>query len=107
MADKQFRDSLQKLTKGTGRTPLRLPPLEQPGPIPVGVGVGIPSSGSSAGIASPLAEVSPPQRTYHAARQITSNDGLFVFEYEPLASLVMQDANGQEVVLEFGDPDAN
>lgn len=107
MADKQFRDSLQQLTKGTGRATLRLPPLEQPGPIPAGIGVGNPSSGgSSAGIASPLSEPDPSKRTYHPARQILSSDGIFAIEHQPLASITMTDATGREVVLEFADPDA-
>lgn len=105
--DKQFRDSLQQLTKPTGRATLRLPPLEQPTPIPAGVGVGAPSGGgSSAGIASPLSEPDPTSRTYHAARQLQSSDGLFAIEYQPLKSLSMTDATGREVVLEFADPDA-
>ena len=103
---KQFRDSLQQLTKPTGRATLRLPPLDQPGPIPAGVGIGSTSGGSSAGIASPLSEPDPSQRTYHPARQVESSDGLFAIEYQPLASIVMADATGREVVLEFGDPDA-
>lgn len=58
------------------------------------------------GIASPLVELDPGLREYHAPRLRYSSDGLFAFEVEPLAKVVMQDANGAEVVLEFADPDA-
>ncbi|PWG61780.1 hypothetical protein [Sediminicurvatus halobius] len=84
----------------------RLRPLENPGPVPAGVGVGeAAQGGSGAGIASPLTERDPSQRTYHPVRTITTSDGLFQFDWQPLASLVMEDANAQPVVLEFADPD--
>ena len=108
MTERSQQD-LQSLV-ARGGVQARLQPLPRQEPLPAGVGTGdrqaSSARASTAGIASPLREVSPPQRTYHPPRQVLSSDGLFSFEWQPLASIAMVDANDREVVLEFGDPDA-
>jgi hypothetical protein len=61
-------------------------------------------SGSDAGIASPLTEKDVTLRTYHPAQDIYNSDGTLV-KVHPIQSMIMQDANGNSVVMNFGLPD--
>lgn len=60
-----------------------------------------PGSGGGAGIASPLTETDVSKREYYAQGWITA-DGLF--HLPALKKLVMQDANGAEVVILLEHP---
>ncbi len=62
-----------------------------------------PSSGGSdtAGIASPLTEPDINAREYHGT-PLTSSDGLFTMP--AVKKVVLEDANGREVVMEYDDP---
>jgi hypothetical protein len=60
----------------------------------------------AAGIASPLKEGLPAaqetvQRTYWPAEVVMSSDGLLAFEYEPIKTLKMTDAQGALVEFRF------
>lgn len=58
------------------------------------------------GIASPLVENNN-ERTYHGMlKYLTSSDGLFVLEYQDIASTVFTDNNGETVEVSYDDPDA-
>lgn len=56
---------------------------------------------SSSGIASPLKEV-PGTREYYDVELIKSSDGLFVIESKALKKAIFEDANKQQVTIEFG-----
>lgn len=81
--------------------------IQPPGP-------GIPSKrgesraregGEGAGIASPLTELDYTARTYHASiGELTSSDGIIVLEVTGLESITLQDARGDEVVINLDDP---
>jgi hypothetical protein len=88
-----------------------LPAKDGTTPLPAVVGQGrmrlngsAVSPNASAGIASPLTEPDAATRTYHAARIVTTTDGVFTFEIEDLATIAMTDANGRDVALEFDAP---
>lgn len=76
-------------------------PLPSAGARPGGVGTGLPAS-ASGGAAGSFVEASFEQREYHAERQITSSDGLFVMRYRPIKKVVGDDAR----TLEFKEPPA-
>lgn len=52
-------------------------------------------------IASPLTETA---RTYYAARDVVSSDGVFTISYQPIESIAYTDANGKPVVFQYTDP---
>jgi hypothetical protein len=54
----------------------------------------------SGGIASPLKEI-PGTRIYFEPELLTSSDGLFVIEQKAIKQAVYEDANGEQVVIEF------
>ena len=56
------------------------------------------------GIASPLTEASYAAREFHPAQALSTSDGLFVWEFEPLKKVVMTDANDAPVVQIFAEP---
>lgn len=59
-----------------------------------------PPKTQTGGIASPLKEV-PGTRIYFEAELLTSSDGLFVIEQKAIKQAVYEDANGEQVVIEF------
>src|SRR5437899_2703232 len=59
-----------------------------------------PPKEQSGGIASPLKEIAG-SREYHEPDLITSSDGLFVIEHQAIKKAVFEDANGEQVVIEF------
>lgn len=63
----------------------------------------VPSTGTGGGIASPLVEPSYAAREYWPERLVPSSDGLSWLRWKPLKKIVMQDANGEPVILEFDD----
>jgi hypothetical protein len=73
-----------------------------PAPILEKTALGQNSAGTaSAGIASPLVEQDYAERTWHAAYDLTTTDGVFTFAVEDLAAIQLADANGQPVVIQF------
>ena len=58
----------------------------------------------TAGIASPLTEVSYSEREYWPEQTVTSADGLLSFRVKPLKVLNQVDANGDEVQQVFANP---
>jgi hypothetical protein len=95
------------LVKELARRAKRYKELLQPAPaadaIPAARGTGLRtvSEEGDAGIASPLTEQAYTGDTWY---QITSSDGLFVFEYS--ATTLYYDASGRQVVVVHLDPDA-
>lgn len=69
-----------------------------------GVAVPPPQGGVSAGIASPLTEPNYARRGYHPAVVLTSSDGAFTIEVQPLAHIELEDALGLPVEIEFAAP---
>lgn len=84
-----------------------LPSLEPRGPIAVRRGRGSydPAAAGHAGggIASPLVEQDAAQREYHPATLVPSSDGLVWLRVRPLKKVVLTDANGATVVMEFAN----
>ena len=62
-----------------------------------------PATGGGGGIASPLTEPNVAAREYWPERLVPSSDGLSWLRWKPLKKIVMQDANGEPVILEFKD----
>lgn len=88
--------------------------LEQRGARPATRGRGtvnlVPATGGGGGgIASPLTEPvdesGVPLREYHPSMTITSSDGLFTMELQPIKKLTMLDADGVTVDFIYADPD--
>lgn len=72
---------------------------------PIGAARGIgetnsPPKTQSGGIASPLKEI-PGTRIYFEPELLTSSDGLFVIEQKAIKQAVYEDANGDQVTIEF------
>lgn len=59
---------------------------------------------NSAGIASPLTETAYADRAYFNAQTLTSTDGIFTIEWEPIKTMSFTDANGNAAMLEFKEP---
>lgn len=75
-------------------------------PLPAAVGAAKPKlSGSQrasgGSIASPITEQS---RTSHAAKSMTSSDGLFTLFYQNVNEITAEDAYGKTVVMAYLDP---
>jgi hypothetical protein len=62
------------------------------------------AAATGGGIASPLTEPSYAAREFHPVQTLTSSDGLFVWELEPIKKIVMTDANDEPVVQIFAVP---
>ncbi|MFV3415331.1 hypothetical protein ACNFH8_23955 [Pseudomonas sp. NY15436] len=80
-----------------------LPSLESRGARPAARGVAdykAPTS-TGGGIASPLVEQNTNLREYFPEEYLKSTDGLMWSRARPLKKIVMQDANGDSVVMEF------
>ena len=88
-----------------GRRPDKtLAPRAQATALPATAGSARPSQPGGAGlagIASPLTEPDYTTRTWHAARDISTTDGIFTFVVEDLATIDMLDANGGAVAMQF------
>jgi hypothetical protein len=67
-------------------------------------GSGFPEESNTAGIASPLTEHDASTRDYWPERTIQSDYALFAVRLKPLKTVYMQDANGNDVVLQFDEP---
>ncbi len=88
-----------------GERPTRsLPELPPRGAMRSPPGFSAASADGVSGIASPLTEDDHTTREYYTGIGITSSDGIFVLEVEPIKKLVMADANGKAVVFDFDDP---
>lgn len=83
------------------REPFSAAPAGNTIPAARGVGLRTVSTESDAGIASPLTEQEYTGTTYY---QLTSSDGLFVFEFS--TSTPYLDANNRSVNVIHRDPDA-
>lgn len=76
-------------------------------PIAPGRGIGEKRQDNlSSGIASPLKELGD-LREYYEPEILTSSDGLFVMEIQPLKKLVFIDMNGSDVIAELANSRAS
>lgn len=103
MTDRRLQEYLNTLID-QGRDREGLPELPPRDALPGGKGLATPSGGVGGGITSPLEESDAGTRQYHPPGQITSSDGLFVLELEPIKQMEMRDGDGNDVTLIFDDP---
>lgn len=103
MTDRRLKEYLNTLVEPR-RDREGLPDLPPREAIPGGKGLATPSGGVGGGLTSPLEEDDASTRQYHPPGDITSTDGLFVIELEPLAQMEMTDGDGNDVTLIFDDP---
>ncbi|HSH29955.1 MAG TPA: hypothetical protein VK971_08635 [Thiohalobacter sp.] len=82
-----------------------LPGIPPRDALPAGKGLATPGGGGAGGgITGPLEESDASTRQYHAPGAITSSDGLFVIELEPVSQIDMTDGEGNGVSLIFDNP---
>lgn len=88
--------------------------LEQRGARPAMRGRGtvnlVPATGGGGGgvdspLTEPVDESGVPLREYHPSMTITSSDGLFTMELEPIKKLTMVDASGRSIDFIYADPE--
>ena len=104
MADRRLVDDLNRVVTHPPKPPERLAPAGSPGALP-GRGTGKPGDGNGgSGIASPLTEPDYAARQYHPDLILTSSDGVFTIEVQPLAVLVLRDALGLPVRIQYAAP---
>lgn len=105
MIDKRLVNDLNSLMRTGERPSLTL--MDQRKGLPAGRATAAPSATGTGGISSPLTEQDAATRTYHPESGVTSSDGIFVLELEPLHEMYMEDADGKSVKLVFDDPNAS
>jgi hypothetical protein len=102
-----FKRDLNALESGS-RVPAALRTIEPKGSRAAAAGVAYWDSSkdksTGAGIASPLTEGSYAAREFYASRYLTTYDGIFVMQVDPVKKVVMSDANSAEVVQIFAEP---
>lgn len=102
MSQKELQQAIQRLVDNGQAKSQDYVPHEPRQSIAGGRAKSTPSGGSdTAGIASPLTEPDINAREYHGT-PLTSSDGLFTMP--SVKKVVMEDANGREVVLQYDDP---
>lgn len=107
---KDLTKALQDLTEQaqgqTSRVDKALPATREAPAIPARSGASgrIAYGGSGGGIASPLVETSYAARTWHANTSVLSSDGLFSLVIKPVKTINFQDANHNDVQIEFKAP---
>ena len=104
-----FQASLKSLVgSGTTQSQRTLAQQTSRGVLVTPVSVARPSgtlgAGGSGAIASPLTEPDSGTRTHHPPVTITSTDGLFVLEIEPLKDIDLKDAKDQDVRITYDAP---
>lgn len=106
MADQRLVADLNRLIRTPPAPRPRLAPVTPPGSLPgrSSASPAAAATGTTAGIASPLTEPDYTAREYHAATVLTTTDGVFTLEIEPLAAVALQDANSAAVRIEFAAP---
>lgn len=95
---------LRALTEPSGQVRRALKTIPPRGPLEAQRGRGdyeAQASGTGGGIASPLVEQNTNLREYFPEEYLKSTDGLMWSRARPLKKIVMQDANGDSVVMEF------
>lgn len=83
-----------------------LPAVEPRGSVPAQVGTGnytAPPASGGGGIASPLVEPTASTREYYDPVLLPTTDGLAWVRWRSVKKFVMQDANEDEVILEFAN----
>lgn len=102
-----FKRDLNALESGS-RKAATLSVVEAKGARPAtrGEAVYVPptSTGTGGGIASPVTETSYAAREFYDSKYITSPDGIFVLEIEPVKKITMLDADGGDFVQVFAEP---
>lgn len=100
--NERFIQDINRIVRVEHSNEASLPEI-QPEPISSGRGIGVKNEPKSSGsIASPLNELGH-LREYYEPELLTSSDGLFVMEIQPLKKLVFIDNDGNEVVTGLAD----
>lgn len=106
MSRRDLQEAIQDLVdRGQAKTPDVQPHQPRDGVKPGRAKAAPKPAADTAGIASPLTEPDVTAREYHDTQLVTSADGLFTLPVKPVKKLVMADANGAEVVIEFAAPE--
>lgn len=95
---------LRALTEPSGQVRRALRTIPPRGPLEAQRGRGdyeTKASGTGGGIASPLIEEDLSRREYFPEEYLKSTDGLMWSRARPLKKIVMLDANGDSVEMEF------
>lgn len=103
MTDRRLIEDINRVITHPPRAREPLPPAAGQAAIP-GVGRGERSPAGGGGIASPLTEPDYAARQYHPDLILTSSDGVFTIEVQPLAVLVLRDALGLPVRIQYAAP---
>ena len=101
--DKRLIEDLGRLLSTPDRQKM-VAKLKARGGIDARTGTGTPGAASDVGIASPLTELDAATREYWPERTIQSDYALFAVRLKPLKTVYMEDANGNDVVLQFDEP---
>jgi len=106
---KDLTAALARLTEeAAGTTTLSakaLPGAKTATEIPPRVGSASPKYATGGGgIASPLTETAYANRTYHAAKTITSTDGLLTWQVDPIHHIFFTDNNNSPVEIIYKEP---
>lgn len=88
----------------TSRDDVALPAGRPVSAIPSRSGTAVPGGGTSGAIASPLTETDYADRTFWTTQNMTSTDGLFTLKIKPIKSVKFNDANLNEVVMNYQAP---
>lgn len=103
MTDRRLKDDLNRLVDHPPKARQPLPPAVGKAAI-AGFGRAGPAAQGGGGIASPLTEPDYAARQYHPDLILTSSDGVFTIEVQPLAVLVLRDALGLPVRIQYAAP---
>lgn len=101
-----FKRDLNAL-ESSSRKQVKLSEPEVRGARPATSGIGSwtpPATNTGGGIASPVTETSYAAREFYSSQYVTTSDGMFVLEIEPVKKIVMLDADGGDFVQEFAAP---
>lgn len=107
MTDQRLKDDLNRLIDHPPKAREPLPPAAGQAAIPGFGRAGVSTNRAAtttAGIASPLTEPDYAAREYHAEVVLTSSDGVFTIEVQPLAAIELVDALGTPVRIEYAAP---
>ena len=107
-SDKDLTDALRQLTEQVqAQSREKMAPRGAAAPAESAalfVGQTKAGGGEGGGIASPLVERAYADRLFHTEVTLTSTDSLFRIRIKPVSKILMLDANGAEVELQFKAP---
>lgn len=96
-------DDLAALKKPRQAIGKSLDPAKPVSSIGTASGVGRPAGATGGAIASPLTETAYADRVFWPENTLTSSDGFFTLKWKPIKQVKFQDANSEDVILNFQD----